>query len=224
MALTQIQIIQSLGESMAWFERELNWGVPPTEMRHLVGRIGELYAALISNGQMATAVNPKGYDVVGSDGQRISVKTTAMMGSAGHVAFNPNTISEVDRVMILRINTAEMQIEVLLDSPVKDAGALMSNENSQGKTSISLSKLVRPIRNTSELKEIKSVSRDDWRVRELENGTIEVYLNERLVSSAISELRKLADTLNLSTLNSNGNPYNTRQLGSLVIKAIQSSS
>jgi len=48
MALTQMQIIQSLGEAMAWFERELNWGVEPTELRHLCGRIGELYAALIA--------------------------------------------------------------------------------------------------------------------------------------------------------------------------------
>jgi hypothetical protein len=48
MALTQMQLIQSLGEAMSWFERELNWGVPPTELRHLCGRIGELYAALIS--------------------------------------------------------------------------------------------------------------------------------------------------------------------------------
>lgn len=35
MALTQMQLIQSLGEAMAWLERELQWGVPPTELRHL---------------------------------------------------------------------------------------------------------------------------------------------------------------------------------------------
>lgn len=85
MALTQMQIIQSLGEAMSWFERELQWGVEPTELRHLIGRIGELYAALISNGQMATEVNQKGYDVVSEKGERISVKTTAMMGLGGHI-------------------------------------------------------------------------------------------------------------------------------------------
>lgn len=67
MALTQMQIIQSLGEAMAWFERELNWGVPPTDLRHLCGRIGELYAALITNGQMTTEVNQQGYDVVSGE-------------------------------------------------------------------------------------------------------------------------------------------------------------
>ena len=30
MALTQMQVMQSLAEAMAWFERELNWGVPAT--------------------------------------------------------------------------------------------------------------------------------------------------------------------------------------------------
>lgn len=89
MALTQMQIIQSLGEAMSWFERELQWGVEPTELRHLIGRIGELYAALISNGQMATEVNQKGYDVVSEKGEKISVKTTAMMGLGGHISFNP---------------------------------------------------------------------------------------------------------------------------------------
>ncbi len=85
MALTQMQIIQSLGEAMSWFERELEWGVAPTELRHLSGRIGELYSALITNGQMVIEVNQKGYDVVSSTGERISVKTTAKMDSNGHI-------------------------------------------------------------------------------------------------------------------------------------------
>ncbi len=102
MALTQMQLIQSLGEAMSWFERELAWGVSPTELRHLCGRIGELYAAVISNGQMASDVNQKGYDVVASTGERISVKTTASMDNAGHVSFNVNTLSHVDRVITLR--------------------------------------------------------------------------------------------------------------------------
>ena len=49
MVLTQMQIIQSLGETMAWFEREIGWGIPPRELPHLIDRIGTLYAALITN-------------------------------------------------------------------------------------------------------------------------------------------------------------------------------
>jgi hypothetical protein len=39
MALTQMQQIQSLGEALAWLERELNWGVKPASLSHLCGRI-----------------------------------------------------------------------------------------------------------------------------------------------------------------------------------------
>lgn len=218
-----MQIIQSLGESMSWFERELQWEVAPTELRHLIGRIGELYAALITNGQMATEVNQKGYDVVSGDGERISVKTTAMMGGSGHISFNPNTLEEVDRVIILRVNTEEMQIETLLNAPKDKAIELMSNPNSNGKTLISLSKLVRPEKNPSEMKEVKSASYGNHIVRELENGSIEVYLDNVLVSPSKPELRKLASELNISIVNGNGNPFNTRQLGSIIIKAIRDS-
>src|SRR5688572_8126435 len=107
MSLTQMQLIQSLGEAMAWFERELHWGVPATELRHLCGRIGELYASLITNGQMAVAVNQQGYDVVSAQGERISVKTTAMMGGGGHVAFNPKSLNQIDRVKIGRASCRE---------------------------------------------------------------------------------------------------------------------
>ena len=78
MAMTQMQIIQSLGEAMSWFERELQWGVPPTELRHLSRRIGELYAALITNGQMASNVNQSGYDVVTSIGERVEARRQAL--------------------------------------------------------------------------------------------------------------------------------------------------
>ncbi len=220
MALTQMQIIQSLGEAMAWFERELQWGVLPTELRHLIGRIGELYAALITNGQMATDVNQRGYDVVSGAGERVSVKTTAMMGSGGHISFNPNTLQEVDRVIILRVNTDEMQIEMLLDAPVSEALGLMSDPNAQGKVSISLSKLLKPSRSASELKIVRSSTHGNVEIREIENGTIEVYVDGKLAGNTKAELRKFAGALNLSVLNGNGNPFNTRQLGSVVLNAI----
>ncbi|CAA0097079.1 DUF6998 domain-containing protein [Zhongshania aliphaticivorans] len=221
MALTQMQIIQSLGDAMAWFERELQWGVPPTELRHLIGRIGELYSALITNGQMATSVNQRGYDVVSADGERVSVKTTAVMGGGGHISFNPSTLDEVDRVIILRVNTEEMQIETLLDASVSDARERMGVKNTQGKCTISLAALVRPPKSTSELKAVRVAVYGVREIRELESGTIEVYLNGELQPSSKPELRKIAAELNINILNGSGNPYNTRQLGSVIISAIE---
>ena len=220
MALTQMQVIQSLGEAMAWFERELQWGVPPTELRHLSGRIGELYAALITNGQMATEVNQAGYDVVGADGERVSVKTTAMMGTSGHIAFSRNTLDKVDRVVILRINTEEMQIETLFNDSVEKAKELMGDANSSGKMSISLSKLTGYPKMRSEIATIKTLSIPPYVINELENGTIEVESNGEFISPAKPVLRKLARKNNIAILNGNGNPHNTRQLGSLLMKTL----
>lgn len=223
MALTQMQIIQSLGEAMSWFERELGWGVPPTELRHLCGRIGELYAALITNGQMARKVNQEGYDVVSADAEKISVKTTAMMGTGGHVSFNSNNLEIVDRVIILRVNTEEMQVETLLDAQTPDALELMGPEKN-GRRSLALSKLTKATRRKEDIKSVKEVEFEGTVVRELETGAIEIERDGLSLSPAIPELRALATRLNISLLNRNGNPLNTRQLGSLIIRSIEETS
>jgi uncharacterized protein YheU (UPF0270 family) len=221
MALTQMQIIQSLGDAMSWFERELQWGVPPTELRHLSGRIGELYAALITNGQMATEVNQKGYDVVSSNGEKISVKTTAMMGRSGHISFNPNTLNNVNKIIILRINTEEMQIETLLNATVQDSQELMTSQDSNGKVSISLSKLIGKPKDISSISIVNSVKFESYEIQELENGTILVKLGNETISPTRPVLREVASKLNVSITNGNGNPFNTRQLGSLIVKVLK---
>ncbi len=81
--------------------------MPQADLRHLSGRIGELYAAMITRGQMALAVNQQGYDVVSADGERISMKTIA---TSSHVSFNPATFDQVDRVIVLRIAVEEDEV------------------------------------------------------------------------------------------------------------------
>lgn len=220
MALTQMQLIQSLGEALAWLEREINWGVPPTELRHLCGRIGELYVAMLTNGQMAIQVNQRGYDVVSGTGERISVKTTAQTGYEGHAAFNRNSLDQVDRIVILRINTEEMQVEVLVNDTVDEVRKLMVGGEE--------SKLVVPFRRFSQkampespIQIIKEVDFDGYIIRELESGTIEIFRDEAPQTPAKPILREIAKKLSISLLNGNGNPHNTRQLGSLIIKSIQ---
>ena len=220
MALTQMQIVQSLGEAMSWFERELQWGVPATKLPHLCGRIGELYAALITNGQMALAVNQQGYDVVSGQGERISVKTTAQMASVVQVTFNSRTLSLVDRVIVLRINTEEMQVEILLNEPVEDALAKMLPE-SKGKRILRLGRLLRSTRPQGELVTVNIVTFRGYTIRELEDGAVVVEQDGSQVSPAIPVLRELALHLNISLVNVNGNPLNTRSLGSRVIQSVQ---
>lgn len=221
MALTQMQLIQSLGEALSWFERERNWGIPPTELRHLCGRIGELYAAMITNGQMATEVNQHGYDVVSRSGERISVKTTAMMGNSGHVTFNANSLKLVDRVIVLRINTDEMQVETLYDASIGEALRKMT-ATSGGKRTIPLSRLLdKPERPRAALTVVKQVTYRECVVRELENGAIEVEKDGKLLQPVKPVLRELATPLNLSLLSASGAALTTRQLGSQIIKGVQ---
>jgi hypothetical protein len=221
MALTQMQLIQSLGDALAWLERELNWGIPATELRHLCGRIGELYAAMITNGQMATEVNQRGYDVVSARGERISVKTTATITNNGHVLFNTRSLSEVDRIMVLRINTEEMQIEIVLDCPVAEAMALMREESEGGKRALPLARLERKSKPRSEIQSIKEVRFLGYVIRELESGSIEVEKDNSIVSPSKPVLREMAVQLNIPLVNSSGNPMNTRQLGSQIIKNVE---
>ncbi len=56
-------------------------------------------------------------------------------------------------------------------------------------------------------------------IRELQTGTIEVLVNGIAVT-AMPELRKIASELNIGVLNGAGNPYNTRQLGTLVLSTL----
>jgi len=219
MPLTQMQIIQALGDAMSWFERELGWGVPTTELRHLNGRIGELYAALITNGQMAPDVNQRGYDVVAESGERVSVKTTGMMYGSGHISFNANTLPDVDRVIILRMNTDEMQIETLLNDTIGNVIELMTPPDANGKRSISLSKLTAKTVRTN-IPVASTVHYGEYTVTALENAAINVFVNGEPVSPAKPVLRKIAAELGVELLNSNGNAHNTRQLGSLVMAAM----
>ena len=77
----------------------LEFGCKPTEVRHLIGRLGEFYCALETNGTLAYEVNQHGFDVV-SDGKRISVKTTAQ--KVGFITISKNTLSRVDELMVIQ--------------------------------------------------------------------------------------------------------------------------
>lgn len=224
MALTQMQIIQSLGEAMNWLEKELSWGADPRELRHLMGRIGELYVAMYTNGNMADNVNEKGYDVVTKENERISVKTTARTTSTGFVSFNPNTLQFVDRVIILRFNEEDMELKILLDAPIDQAKQMMS-QRSDGKFFIPMSKIYKTekkVRADEEISVVKEAEYGDYQIRELESGSIEIYGNGVKQPVVKPVLREIADALSIPLFNSKGNPYNTRQLGTLIIKLLRS--
>lgn len=82
------------------------FGVKPTEVRHLIGRLGEFYCAIKVNGKLAHQPNQHGFDVVSAEGVRISVKTTAQ--TSGFVSISPNTLDKVDKIMVLQYSLGEI--------------------------------------------------------------------------------------------------------------------
>lgn len=216
--LTQTQIIQSLGEALSWFERERAWGVPAAELRHLTGRIGELFAAMITRGQMALETNQRGYDVVGADGSHISVKTVT---SRHPVTFRDSTLAEVHRVIVLLLAEDEdkgLSIQELIDEDIATLFPRLSAPRNGDRT------LTLP-RHTAEradrtLAVTDTASFDGFVITRFENGSIKVEANDQEVKPAKPTLRQLAARLGVDIETASGAVKNTQQLGSHVIKAI----
>lgn len=219
MALTQIQIIQSLAEALSWFEKELSWGVAPGELGHLTGRIGELYAAMITRGQMALETHQRGYDVISAENERISVKTFT---SSAHIAFNAGTLEYVDRVMILRLNVDDengISVETIKDGPA--AEILAECRQGNGKLIFDTMRLQRVIRPVEDLRVVEEVQFRQYLLRRYENGSIDVLTDGEVHAVVKPVLREIAAIVGVEILNGNSMPKNTRQLGADVMRTIK---
>ncbi len=218
--LTQTQIIQSLGEALTWFERELAWGVPAAELRHLTGRIGELFAAMVTRGQMALEVNQKGYDVVSAEGDRISVKTVT---SRHNITFNTGTLDQAHRIMVLLLvddPDKGLNIQELIDEDTATFRQRLSAPR-DGKQTLYLS---RPALPTSDrlLKITDVATFEDYTLSRFENGSIRVVRDGVDVKPAKAALRAVAARLGVRLETESGQVKTTHQLGSHVIKALSS--
>lgn len=84
------------------------FGVKPTEVRHLIGRLGEFFCAIETKGALAHTSNQHGFDVISSSGRKISVKTTAQ--KTGFVPISASTLDKVDDLMILQFDEGTLNI------------------------------------------------------------------------------------------------------------------
>lgn len=224
--LSQTQIIRSLGEALEWFEKEIGWGVSVSELNHLTGRIGELYVAMITRGQMALANNQRGYDVVSLDGERISVKTIT---SSNHVTFAQSTFDIVDRVIIIRltVDDDEVSIEEYLDTSAQEVRQRATEKAGKftlaisSATSNGSSRRVLPLDEQRRLAVIGTADFEGYKIVQYENRTILVEKDGKPQKVARPILVKVAKKIGVDHLNGSRNPKNTRTLGGDIIRALE---
>lgn len=82
-----------------------DFGVKPTAIPHLMGRLGELHCALAVQGTLAVLTNQPGFDVESPCGKRISVKTTAQV--SGFVSISASTLQKADELMLVQYSNGQ---------------------------------------------------------------------------------------------------------------------
>ncbi len=133
--LSQEQIQRLYDEYLELLKLEVGvFGVDPTEVRHLIGRIGEFKSALLTHGTLARRVNQAGFDVI-AGGRTISVKTTAQ--TTGFISINLATIHKADDLMALQFVDGDFRL--LYHGLI--ARAVEAGREYQGRSEIDLSKL-----------------------------------------------------------------------------------
>ena len=116
--LQKAQIESLYQEYLELLEVELGLlGCSPTELRHLIGRIGEFKCALATNGRLTSVPNQHGFDVISAKEKRISVKTTAQ--ASGFISINSGTVDFADELMVVQFRLGEFVI--LYHGPIKPA-------------------------------------------------------------------------------------------------------
>lgn len=114
----------------------VEFGVKPTEARHLIGRLGEFHCALQVDGTLAHLANQHGFDVICRNGRRINVKTTAQ--TTGFVPIGKARIDKVDDLMIIQYRDGELSIVYYV--PIGPAAAAARYCDHVGKYELDISK------------------------------------------------------------------------------------
>lgn len=102
------QIKKLYEEYLEMLRFEMNvLGCKATELRHLIGRLGEFFCVLYTDGELAKVTNQHGYDVI-KDGRRISVKTTAQDNS--FISINKNTFDQFDDFFVVQYKDDDFKL------------------------------------------------------------------------------------------------------------------
>ena len=98
-----------IATSRAAYIAGIEAGIAPQELRAHTGVIGEAFVADYLDVKLTTTNNQRGYDLLDPHGLRVSVKTIT---SSTEVDLNEATMSLVDRIIVVWLDTVEDQLEV----------------------------------------------------------------------------------------------------------------
>ena len=126
-------LVRRIFESCAELSRRTGRSVTPDG--HLVGSLGEIYAASALNLTLETQSNP-GFDATSSDGQRVEIKTTTRSSIS---LSTEGTLAE--RLVVVKLNPENGEAVIVFDGPAKTAWQLAGPAQKNGQRRLSLTKL-----------------------------------------------------------------------------------
>ena len=131
---TDDELVRSIFAACAELSRRSGRSVSPDG--HLVGSLGEIYAAQELGLRLETASNA-GFDAVDMQGQRVEIKTTTR-SSIGLSASG--TLAK--RLIVVRLNAETGVAQIIFDSDAAVAWDRAGNPGKNGQRRISLSRLL----------------------------------------------------------------------------------
>lgn len=135
--LTTDQLQQLYDKYLELIQLEINeFGVKPTEVRHLIGRLGEFHCALQLGGTLAQVANQHGFDVICRNGRRVSVKTTAQ--TTGFVPIGKATLDKADDLMIIQYRDGTLS--TVYYGPIRPAAEAARYYDHVGKYELDIAK------------------------------------------------------------------------------------
>jgi len=131
---TDDELVRSIFEACAELSRRSGRSVSPDG--HLVGSLGEIYAAQEFGLRLETASNA-GFDAVDSQGQRVEIKTTTRtsiaLSASGMLA---------ERLVVVQLNTETGAAQIIYDGDATVAWDRAGKPGKNGQRRVSLSRLL----------------------------------------------------------------------------------
>jgi hypothetical protein len=133
MGATDQELVHEIFEACAELSRRTGRSVTPDG--HLVGSLGEIYAASSLNLNLENASNT-GFDATDSHGQRVEIKTTTR---ASISLSAEGTLAQ--RLVVVKLNSEDGQASIVYDGPANKAWDQAGKPQKNGQRRISLAKL-----------------------------------------------------------------------------------